>query len=339
MDVIERGGAQLLRIKVGGCWFLCRDIEAGVRAYTGERGAYRFWTGFYGHKAIDHFTGLRVAELVGSASEQEYNAYPRLLEKVIRARGGETPRAVCGDKGLSVSKVYKLNTELGIRSVFPWRKRPGLTDRSQVNCERYDQYGVPRCQVCFGPTRFVRFRFTSDRPRLWYQCERPTPDCPHDARTISCGENWTMLLPLWRTSETYLALRIGHMEYERVHNLQRVRNNDCGDHHITRPRKVGAAWQQLRASASILIDWLLAAERNGWFGTPSRNSRQVVIRRAEPNVRRLDRMREERGLHLTGERYPGHGRRRPLYIRRSGSADPPDNPAASAARSTDDIPF
>jgi hypothetical protein len=30
------------------------------------------------------------------------------------------------------------------------------------------------------------------------------------------------------------------------------------------------------------IAWLLAAERNGWFGTPSRNRRDVVIRDASP---------------------------------------------------------
>jgi hypothetical protein len=62
-----------------------------------------------------------------------------------------------------------------------------------------------------------------------------------------------MLLPLWRTSETYMALRLAHMDYERAHQLARVRNNDGGDHNIIRPRKIGLAWQQLRGSASILI--------------------------------------------------------------------------------------
>jgi hypothetical protein len=36
-------------------------------------------------------------------------------------------------------------------------------------------------------------------------------------------------------------------------------------------------------------------------------------------------MREERGLHLTGRRYPGHGRSRPEY-RYAGATGPPDDP-------------
>jgi hypothetical protein len=221
-----------------------------VRAYTGERGSYRFWTGFYGHKAVDQYTGLRLADLVGLASEQEYHDYPRLMEKLIRARGGEVPRSVCGDKGLSVSSVYQFNTARGIRSVFPWRKSRGLTDRSQVDCESYDQYGVPRSRTCLGPTRFHRFRFTGERPRLWFVCERPTLDCPAGERSVSCQESWKMLLPLWRTNETHLALRNAHMEYERSHNLARVRNNDGGDHHINRPRKVGSYAPRPRSSST-----------------------------------------------------------------------------------------
>jgi hypothetical protein len=148
-----------------------------------------------------------------------------------------------------------------------------------------------------------------------------------------------MLLPLWRTSETYMALRTAHMEYERAHQLARVRNNDGGDHHITRPRKTGLAWQQLRASASILIDWILAAERNGWFGTPSRNQRKIVTRTAIEAVDRLHRMREQRGLHHTGKRYPGHGRKRPKYAYAARPPTGPPDDDRPAAGPNDDLPF
>lgn len=130
------------------------------------------------------------------------------------------------------------------------------------------------------------------------------------------------------------------MEYERIHHLQRVRNNDGGDHHINRPRKVGIGWQQLRASASILIDWILAAERRGWLGAPSRNKRDVIVRDAAENVRRLHRMREDRGLHLTGVRYPGHDRpHQRRHRRRTAELDPPDSPARAqhAPELTDEL--
>jgi hypothetical protein len=122
-----------------------------------------------------------------------------------------------------------------------------------------------------------------------------------------------------------------------------VRNNDGGDHHINRPRRIGIGCQQLRASASILIDWILAAERNGWFGTPSRNTREVIVRDAADAVRRLHLMREDRSLHLTGERYPGFGRRRPEYARRAtgppSGTDPPAAAAGAASAADDEIPF
>jgi hypothetical protein len=83
--------------------------------------------------------------------------------------------------------------------------------------------------------------------------------------------------------------------------------------------------------SSILIDWILAAERNGWFGTPSRNQRKIVTRTAPEAIDRLHRMRELRGLHHTGKRYPGHGRKRAKYAYagqpRTG---PPDDPTAVA---------
>ena len=107
-----------------------------------------------------------------------------------------------------------------------------------------------------------------------------------------------------------------------------------------RPRKIGLAWQQLRASASILIDWILAAERNGWFGTPPRNHRKVVTRTASDAVDRLHRMREDRGLHHTGTRYPGHGRKRPKHTYKTPArTGPPDDPPAVADPDDDPIPF
>ena len=55
----------------------------------------------YGHKAVDHYTGLRLAELVGSASEQEYHAYPRLMEKVYpRPFGSSSGRSGSGEGGI-----------------------------------------------------------------------------------------------------------------------------------------------------------------------------------------------------------------------------------------------
>jgi hypothetical protein len=43
------------RVRIDGCWYRTLDPEAGIRAYTGPRGAKRFWHGHYSGKAIDYF--------------------------------------------------------------------------------------------------------------------------------------------------------------------------------------------------------------------------------------------------------------------------------------------
>ena len=66
-----------------------------------------------------------------------------------------------------------------------------------------------------------------------------------------------MLLPLWRTDPDYLALRNSHDRYERVHHHWRVRWRSGADDHSLRPKRRGRDCQQLRASAALLIEWLM----------------------------------------------------------------------------------
>jgi hypothetical protein len=56
--MVQRGSRTIKRIRQNGCWYRTRDLEAGVRAYTGERGAKRFWHGYYSGRLL---TTLRVA--------------------------------------------------------------------------------------------------------------------------------------------------------------------------------------------------------------------------------------------------------------------------------------
>jgi hypothetical protein len=43
--------------RIDGCWYRTLDLDAGIHAYVGPRGANRFWHGYYSGKAIDHSTG------------------------------------------------------------------------------------------------------------------------------------------------------------------------------------------------------------------------------------------------------------------------------------------
>ena len=83
----------------------------------GERGAKRFWHGYYAGKAVDHFTG-GVIPSVENASTQEYYLFPPLYDRV-REMVGEAPETAIGDKGLLRWRVLQHATN-GTAPVFPW---------------------------------------------------------------------------------------------------------------------------------------------------------------------------------------------------------------------------
>jgi len=279
------------RVRVGSCWYRTRDHTAGVRAYTRNGRVQRFWHGFYNCKAIDHYTGAPVAVEVCSASVQEYNAYPALLERVQTALDG-SPRAVVADKGLSVSSVFELNTRAGIASVMPYR--PHNRQSPRQDAERYDRHGIPRCKGCGGPTLYHRFAATPS-PRLWFRCELAQTDACESVQSIACSHDWRTLLPMWRTEPAYFALKETHTAYERVHQLWRSRYRVGAEDHSLRPKRHGVACQQLRANAALLIEWLRIIWREGWLGSARRNPKRAF--RQEPRaLSRLLEFRRRQGL-------------------------------------------
>jgi len=152
------------------------------------------------------------------------------------------------------------------------------------------RHGIVRCKTCGGPTEFVSFARSAGKgrtPRLYVTCAMPTEEC-QGRQPIGCAENWRMLLPLWRTDATYLALRHSGKRYERVHLHWRQRYRVASDDHNLRPKRKGLACQQLRANAALLLEWLQICWREGAQGE------FVQVRLA--------------GVHVSGRFKPG-GRR------------------------------
>jgi hypothetical protein len=288
-----------LRIKVGklGCWFRVLDTEAGVRAYSKNGKATRFWLGYYNMKAIDHYTGAPVAVHVTSASIQEYHAYPELFAKATSATG-KMPRAVVADRGFSVESIFRHNTEHGVASVIPYRKVPHEEGRPSTLA--FDEDGIPRCKGCRGETKLVRFNESNPEPRIWFRClapEQGNAACAKE-QSIYCKEGWRQLLPLWRNTEAYWALRDSHDEYERVHIHWRQRYTVAGDNFSNRPKRRGRACQQLRANAALIIEWLRILWREGWLGSARRTSGAEVVRTAVTQLGKRLQRRMDRGLHM-----------------------------------------
>jgi hypothetical protein len=88
-----------------------------------------------------------------------------------------------------------------------------------------------------------------------------------------------------------------------------------------RPKRTGAAWQQLRASAAVAIEWLRVNLRQGWLGNGGRH--QAPRQRASTNPRRAGQAQPTRRRH----RRPKNPRRPPTP-RLAPATQPTHHPAS-----------
>jgi hypothetical protein len=282
------------RVRINGCWYRTRDLEAGIRAYTGKRGCKKFWHGYYSGKAVCHFTGTAIPS-VDSASRNECHLFPELLDRV-GAMAGQFPETAIADRGMSISSCFEHATSKGVAPVFPWRK---WGDGKRHDHETHDRHGMKRCKHCGGPMEQTRFSTNNSSPRLWFRCTAPfTAECEKE-QTISCKEDWRSLVPLAETEALYQELRLSHQTYEAVHGYWRQRFKVGGDSLANRPKVIGLAWHRLRANVACLMDWLLVAANCGWLGSkPSKRLRgkRKFKSRGEHEAARLSDLRERWGL-------------------------------------------
>lgn len=288
---VEESHGHRVRLSTG-CWYRTADPTAGIRAYFGPTGrTVRFWHGFNNLKAVDAYTGAVIATETVNASINESDAYPELLNSILE-NSGQTPRAIVGDRGFSLTKVFKTNTAAGIASVFPWRKHAGERTREDIATDEFDEHGIPRCKNCGASGMFESFA-AKPTARLWFTCPN---GCGRGS--ISCSKNWRSLTPLWRNTETYLALRRSHSNYEQAHWRWRDQWLVAPDGPANRPRRRGIQCQKLRANAAMLLEWLLVCWREGWLGRGRENTNRPRKLKATRELTRLIRSRQEKGLHL-----------------------------------------
>lgn len=289
---------QVFRVNLGGHWWRCRDATAGVRAITGKRGGGKAWTGFYSLKLVCRTFGTPVVHLFEAADIQEHFLFDEALERALHIFGEDHIRSISFDAGFAVKDVYRQCAEHGITGVGPFRRhkltkeqeRLGLTETDRPrDHDRYDRDGIPRCKYCGGETKFIKFRRTP-KPRVWFSCARPGPECRHVKTDKKTGAERAVareqsllldqadpryVLPLWRNTAAYQALRELGIAYERAHALSAARSRVGTSDHLTRPKRIGVECQQLRANASAVSDWLKVLYRQGWLP-------QTVVRTTDP---------------------------------------------------------
>ncbi len=98
----------------------------------------------------------------------------------------------------------------------------GTEPKKRPATSLYDEGGIPRCRYCKGETHKDSFAVQRGKGRLWVRCKLPkTPNC-QKRQTLSCSDNYRVLLPLWRDEEAYTALRVSHQNYEHKHRDLRI---------------------------------------------------------------------------------------------------------------------
>ncbi len=156
---------------------------------------------------------------------------------------------------------------------------------------------------------------------------------------------------MWRTDPLYLALRDSNSHFENAHYLWRTRYNVGPDSCRDRPKRRGIACQQLRATAALLVEWLLICTRESWRGSlrrPDRvkarvNQDRFIHDQGVEKAESFAKFRQKIGLLApygpkaktlgVGDLHPSPGLIETLRPGRRTSKAPPDEPDDA------DLPF
>jgi hypothetical protein len=293
---------------VGEHRYRTRDKTAGARMHgpgskKTKRKRDKFWLGGIMVAGVDDFLGAPLAVANIAADEHEHHAYPGLMEEIIEAIG-DRPLAMTGDRAHSIKSVFEFNTTRGIASALPWRKPQAGVERVDVRTDEYDEHGIPSCGYCGGPTQLESaglgfYLDARDKPRLRFKCLlRHTPECER-SQSIACEKDWRLLVPVSRLTPYYHSLRKGHESVEKVFRHWRDRYGVAGKNADTRLKRPGLPFQQLRASAALVVEWFRICLRYGWLGSARR--RNLGELRRVDGTKRLKAVleaRKKRGLNL-----------------------------------------
>lgn len=142
-----------------------------------------------------------------------------------------------------------------------------------MECDRFDRHGVLRCPHCGGPaeTRGDGLGFYTDgrgTRRVRGACtQRNTPQC-RKLFSVRCDAEPRLIGPYNLLDATYHEVREAHSNFERTHHHQRTRYATGGQEVLTRAHRVGVAWQMLRCSAAMFLEWFRLCVRHGWLASP-----------------------------------------------------------------------
>lgn len=273
-EVVERYAF----FELTGHLYRTRDMTTGVRHYKAREGKNgkpgsreKFTEGGLLLMATDDYVGAPLAVHCDSVGENEFDAYPELLDQLVATTRGRT-RTVVTDRGFHVGEVFRLNVRHGISTIAPWRENHRGKSPEELECEKFDRHGVVRCRHCGGPTTMYRpglgfYTTESGEPRLRVQCvlARHTKECKK-SQSLSCYEEPRLVQPISRAERLHHELIHAHNNKESLFHHWRRRYAVAGNDYSERPkRRQCVPCQALRASAGLFVEWFRLSLRHGWI--------------------------------------------------------------------------
>lgn len=229
------------------------------------------------------------------------------LRTCARTNVGADALIVAGDRGQSAPQVYEHNTSRGVGTVIPYRRKNGSSPKQAEATDEWDEYGIPFCRHCKSGGDFVRFSVADGRARLWFECSMPQRAGCDRIQSISCGKDYTRLLPLWRTMDAYAVMRETHGEYERIHNLERVRYL-VGPDQLSNPAEADRDWHTAAALQRGRVPRVAAHLPPAGVDRPQGTTRQWAPHRPRRMLDCIGRQRRAAGRTGGGRRKAGQAR-------------------------------
>lgn len=357
---------QTLRVKAGPHWFELRDSTAGVRKHEGPRGAIKAWVGYINSKLISHAFGAAWINLVESADENEASLFEEILGRAERIFGREAIRIISADKAFASKPPHMLAAEHGITLITPYRRSKNNPDGIPLDTDLYDR-DIPRCRTCGGEAEFLRFNVWSTdttkagqreyekakrdaeargedpdlvepprklQPRLWYTCKSRRRTCcdangKPKQQSILVSTEPRQLKPLWPDTAPYQVMREMGLSNERPHHYERRRYANGGKDISSRPCRIGRDWQQMRAYASITLNYTKIAWMQGMLDLPGCYARNVELPYQQIGDDLVEQMQAERRVEGLKRPYGKNARKnlnpkaplRPFRAKRAVNAD------------------
>ncbi len=217
--------------------------------------------------------------------------------------GGTLPRAVIGDKALSVRGLRRIANHQDVAVICDLRGQRGRS-RSDFDTEWGDRHGVPRCPKCGGAgdveSAGMGWTRAHKKASIRFRCLfENLPECKNRVLNFDPDREPLLYGPISHLDPVYHALKAFGSPHEGQHDYGRSRYGTAGKDYALRPRRRGIPCMQLRSNAAGCLEWFRILLLHGFVGShKSPVKLEVVYHSGEESLKILKLSRSRNGVLL-----------------------------------------